>query len=127
MKITFFAPDPAYREMIKSYNKTDALLAFGAHLCLILLYLGAGYLRMAAGFTMAPIFANIITAGIVLLFLRIRKQKLRTVGFTLNRFKRALAIGAVAGVIVEVCANVIPALFSEDSSRQDCMAASNPR
>jgi membrane protease YdiL (CAAX protease family) len=112
MRKRIFATDPSYKLMIAMYRKTDALLATGVYLCLILMYLVAGYLLMTSGSILPAILVNILLMAIVLLVVRIRKQKLSTVGFTFHNFKRALIVGTATGLIFSVCGNIIPTILS---------------
>ncbi|MDR1687583.1 MAG: CPBP family intramembrane metalloprotease [Clostridiales bacterium] len=104
--------DPSYKQMTMAYNKIEAVLAVGLYICVIVLYLAAGYIGMISGSNLIAIFANVLLAAMVLVIIRIRKQKFSTVGFTLSHFKRSLIIGAVAGLILSICANIIPTILS---------------
>lgn len=107
-----FATDPTYKQMTQAYGKKDAFLAIGVYACVILLYLGAGYLRMTTGSTVPSILANVLLIALVFLLVRIRGQKLSTVGFTMRNFKRSLIVGTGTGLVLSICANVIPGLLS---------------
>lgn len=106
------ATDPTYQKMVGTYDKTDAVLAVGVYLSVLLLYLGAGYLLMTVGSILPAILANIVLIGIVLVCLRIRKQKLSTVGITLCSFKRSFIVGATIGLVLSICGNIVPTVLS---------------
>jgi hypothetical protein len=107
-----FSPDASYRQTVNAYDRTDALIAAAVYISLIILYLCAGYLSTAAGFTLAPVIANVLLIVIVLAAVRLRKQKFDTVGLTLRHFKRALAAGLVTGFIIALFVNIPPNLLS---------------
>jgi membrane protease YdiL (CAAX protease family) len=100
--------------MTAAYNGIDALWAVGVYICVIIVYSAAGYLSMISGSESYyfSVFANILLAATVFIALRIRKQRLSTAGFNLSRLKRSLMVGAVTGVILSLCANIIPTLLS---------------
>jgi membrane protease YdiL (CAAX protease family) len=92
------------------YDKTDAFLAVGFYFLVMLLYVCAGIVQVTWG-VFLNVYVNLLSIVICIAIALLRKQKLKTVGFTLNSFSRALVVGILWGVAVSMV-NIIPAIVS---------------
>ena len=105
-----FAFDATYKEMNATYGKRDTLLAVGLYFLLMLLYMCAGIVLVKWGIYL-NVYVNILSIAICIAVVLLRGQKLKTIGFTLNRFFRGLIAGTVCGVVISML-NIIPAIVS---------------
>ena len=92
------------------YGKMDTFLAVGFYFLLMILYMCAGIVLVTWGVYL-NVYVSIISTIICIAVVLLRKQKLKTIGFTLNRFFRGLITGTVCGVILSMV-NIIPTIVS---------------
>ena len=105
-----FTFDAAYKQMNAAYDKKDALLAIGFYFLVMLMYMCAGIAEVTWGISL-NVYVNLISIVVCITVVIVCKQKLKTVGFTANRFVRALIVGIIWGIAVPMI-NVIPAIAS---------------
>jgi len=105
-----FALDATYKEMNAAYDKRDTVLAIGLYFLIVLLYMCAGIVLVTWGVYL-NVYVNILSIIICVAIVLLRKQKLKTIGFTLDRFLRGLLVGTICGVAVSMI-NIIPAIVS---------------
>jgi len=96
--------------MNAEFNRKDTMLAVGVYFLLMLMYLGAGFVLVTWDIYL-NVYVNLFSIVLCIVIVLARKQKLRTVGFTFNRFLRALIVGTICGVVFSMI-NIIPALAS---------------
>ena len=91
-----------YVQQTKKYNKNDAILAFALYILmsLVLLLIGKIFVQKNLNLTETDIFKitgiySLIFIGLVFMICLVRKQKLFTVGFSMNQAKKSLIIGMV--------------------------------
>ena len=76
----------------------------------MLLYMCAGIVLVTWGVYL-NVYVNILSTIICIAVVLLRKQKLKTIGLTLDRFIQGLIIGTICGVILSMV-NIIPAIVS---------------
>ena len=105
-----FMLDASYTQMNAAYDKKDAQLAVGFYIFLILIYLCLGIIQAKLGIYLA-VYANLLSIAVCIAIVLARKQKLESVGFTLNRLSRSVIVGVIWGMILSTI-NIIPAITS---------------
>ena len=105
-----FALDAAYKKMNEAYIKKDAIIAIGFYFLVMFLYICAGFVQIAWG-VFLNVYVNLFTIVACAAIVLLRRQKLESVGLTLNRLVRSLVVGIIWGVIVSMV-NIIPAITS---------------
>ena len=103
-----FTFDAGYEKMNKEYNKKDALFAIGLYFLVMLLYLCAGIVLVTWGVYL-NVYVNLLSIVICIVIVLLRRQKLNTIGFTLNHFIRALVVGIIWGIAVSML-NIVPSI-----------------
>ncbi len=106
-----------YVQQTVHYGRTDALLAFGVFVIMLFLFglVGKVYVFLNNNISLSESYIFYIT-GITSLFLialvfllcSIRKQKLRTIGFSKTHAIKSLGMGILLSIIVIVAMGIIP-------------------
>jgi len=89
----------AYREVASSYSVKDGMMALGLFAVATFSYCLGLFAYLQIGFSVNILVSTVILSSIFIL-LRLRKQKLASVGITKNNFFKSLLVGSVLGVIV---------------------------
>ncbi|MCL2415284.1 MAG: CPBP family intramembrane metalloprotease [Defluviitaleaceae bacterium] len=100
--------DKTYENMLKNYTKADAFLAIGLFLFFILLISALIWVAMNYMINLS-FFLFVMMIASTFIIMRIRKQKLNTVGITNVNFLKSLVLGVVCSIPVVIFV-VIPRL-----------------
>jgi membrane protease YdiL (CAAX protease family) len=105
-----FTFDAAYNQMNTAYSKKDAAIAVSFYFLVMLMYLFAGFVQVTWEILL-NVYVNLLSMAICIVIVLARGQKLDTIGFTLNRFLRAIIVGIIWGAAMAML-NIIPAIIS---------------
>lgn len=117
MNTSVLGANEEYVEQTKAYGCKDAILAFLLYGILILEFLFIGKLFVQKGNTLTETYIFIVTGimalssmGLVLLFCKIRNQKLSTIGFSKIEAKKSLKLGLLLLITFAIIQVVFPLL-----------------
>lgn len=107
----FFITDKFYKEDVLTYEKVDAYIALIYYIFFMALYyfMGSVYAEKQV---YLGVQINIISAVICLIIIKVRKQKLSTVGFSMYKMKKSLILGSALGVMLLLASSILPNLLS---------------
>ncbi len=98
-QIKFLEINETYKEIIGTYNKKDAILAFGVYILVMLSYYIMGILysdkNVYLGYQI-----NVALAVICVIIVLIRKQKLKSIGFDKAEIRKSFVFGIVLALII---------------------------
>jgi CAAX amino terminal protease family. len=105
-----FKSDTNYYEAVKQYNAIDGILAIILYLLCYVSYYFMGYLYLTKKLYFGEA-VNLLLAVITILFVKIRKQKLASVGITKYQLKKAVVLGCIIGFLYLFFGAMLPGVI----------------
>lgn len=108
---SFFITDKSYKEDVLNYVKVDAYIALIFYVFFMIMYYFMGRVYAERQIYLG-VWINIILTVICLIIIKVRKQKLSSVGFTMYKMKKSLILGSVLGVMLLITSSILPNLLA---------------
>ncbi|ROR30398.1 hypothetical protein EDD66_10249 [Mobilisporobacter senegalensis] len=107
---TIFRGNKNYYEEIKQYNMIDGILAIVLFLFHYVLYYFMGYLYLTRNIYLGEIL-NMTLVLITIWIVKLRKQKLSSIGITKYMLKQAIIMGCITGFLYLFFGAILPGII----------------
>ncbi len=107
----FFSSDSSYKEMIAQYTTVDGIIAIGLYVLLMFVYYFMGVLFVNKQIYLG-VPVNLLLIVLCILLVLVRKQKLASIGITIQKIKQSLLTGTILGIIFSFFMNVLPNILA---------------
>ncbi|BCJ95818.1 hypothetical protein acsn021_33870 [Anaerocolumna cellulosilytica] len=108
--IRIFKSDENYNVEVKQYNSIDGMLAFGLFILLYVSYYFLGYLYQSKHIYLGELL-NIVLALTTILIVKLRGQKISSVGVTKHKLKKTIVVGLITGALFLFTCSLIPGII----------------
>jgi membrane protease YdiL (CAAX protease family) len=108
--IGIFKSDENYNEEVKQYNVVDGFLAFGLFILLYVSYYFLGYLYQVKKIYLGELL-NIALEIITIVTVKLRGQKISSVGITKYKLKKTVIVGCITGLLLLLTGSLIPGII----------------
>lgn len=106
----FLKTDEAYNEDVAKYTKVDGMFAVGYYIFFLVVYYIMGKIYVEKEIYLG-IWCNLGLGILSVLIVKIRKQKLSTLGLSTKKLKQSFIIGMIFGLLIVIFNNVIPSIL----------------
>ncbi len=107
----FFKTDEVYNEDVAKYTKVDGMFAVGYYIFFLVVYYIMGKIYVEKEIYLG-IWCNLGLGILPVIIVKLRNQKLSTLGLSIKKLKKSLVVGTILGLLMVFANNVIPSILS---------------